>query len=222
MAPFLLCALMNGAFRKKLGQDSRLVMPGLGLQFPFIHITRTVMSENTRWILTPSRLSPKTIATPLLGDLLSVLHENNRRAIQQPDKGVNKMKREVGLWIDHRPAVIVTLLDREEKTDHVRSGIEQYVQDSWLGDDSREDKQNTQKRRFASYLSKYYDEVIAYLRYADAILILGPGVAKSELQKELEKQVLGEHVFGIETTDRMTDRQVAAKAREYFWGNDTL
>lgn len=128
------------------------------------------------------------------------------------------MKKEVGLWIDHREAVIVTLFDQEEKTEHVTSDIEKYVQDSGLGDDSKEDKRDRLDRRFDSHLSKYYDEVIACLRHADSILIFGPGVAKSELQKELEEQALGEHVFGIETSGSMTDAQVAAKVRRYFQG----
>lgn len=128
------------------------------------------------------------------------------------------MKKEVGVWIDHRQAVVVTLFDREEKTGHIASGFEKYVQDSGAGDDSGEDKRDRQDRRFDDYLSKYYDAVIACLRDADSILIFGPGMAKSELQKQLEEQALGKHIFGIETTDSMTDAQVVAKVRKYFQG----
>jgi hypothetical protein len=58
--------------------------------------------------------------------------------------------------------------------------------------------------------------VIACIRDADSILILGPGEAKGELQKQLEGQALGERIVGIETTDKMTDSQVAAKVRQHF------
>lgn len=129
------------------------------------------------------------------------------------------MRKAAGVWIDHRHAVIVTLFDQEEKIERIASDIEQYVQDSGLGDDSGEDKRDRQDRRFDDYLSKYYGKVIASLRDADSILLFGPGVAKSELQKQLEKQALGEHIFGIETTDSMTDAQVAAKVRKYFQGD---
>ena len=128
------------------------------------------------------------------------------------------MKKEVGLWIDHRQAVKVTLFDQEEKTEHITSGIEKYVQDAGSGDDTSEDKRSRLDRRFDSHLSKYYGKVIAYLRNADSILIFGPGVAKSELQKQLEEQSLGERIFGIETTDSMTNGQVAARVRKYFQG----
>lgn len=128
------------------------------------------------------------------------------------------MKKEMGLWIDHRQAVIVTLFDQEEKIVRITSDIEKYVQASRSGDDSREDKRAKQDRGFDDHLSRYYGEVIAYLRNADSILLFGPGEAKGELQKQLEEQALNERIVGIETTDSMTDAQVAAKVRKYFHG----
>jgi stalled ribosome rescue protein Dom34 len=128
------------------------------------------------------------------------------------------MKKEVGLWIDHREAVIVTLFDQEEKTERITSDIEKHVHDSGLGNDSGENRRAALDRRFDDHLSRYYGEVIAYLDNADSILIFGPGVAKNELQKQLEEQALGERISGIETTDNMTDGQVVAKVREYFEG----
>ena len=62
----------------------------------------------------------------------------------------------------------------------------------------------------------YYDAVIACIRKAESILIFGPGEAKGELQKRLESNNLGERIVGIETVDKMTDRQIAAKVRQYF------
>ena len=34
------------------------------------------------------------------------------------------MKKEVGLWIDHREAVLVTITDEEEKTTRIYSDME--------------------------------------------------------------------------------------------------
>jgi hypothetical protein len=47
-------------------------------------------------------------------------------------------------------------------------------------------------------------------------LIFGPGEAKDELKERLQENNLGGRIAGIETVDRMTDRQVAAKVRKYF------
>lgn len=48
----------------------------------------------------------------------------------------------------------------------------------------------------------------------DSIQIFGPGEAKSELEKRLKSKELGERIIGVETVDKMTDRQIAAKVRE--------
>jgi hypothetical protein len=54
------------------------------------------------------------------------------------------------------------------------------------------------------------------MRDAEAILIFGPGEAKGELRKRLERNNLGGRIVGMETVDKMTDRQIAAKVRRYF------
>ncbi|MGZ3495417.1 MAG: hypothetical protein ACXWM6_13620, partial [Thermodesulfobacteriota bacterium] len=54
---------------------------------------------------------------------------------------------------------------------------------------------------------------------AESILIFGPGEAKGELKKRLVRNKLGGRIVGIETIDRMTDRQIAAKVRRYFQEN---
>jgi hypothetical protein len=65
-------------------------------------------------------------------------------------------------------------------------------------------------------LNTYYDAVASAVRDAESLLIFGPGEAKGEFRKRLEKNNLGGHVAAVETADKMTDRQIAAKVREYF------
>ena len=86
------------------------------------------------------------------------------------------------------------------------------------GETSLSIKSRRQDRRFDAHLTTYYDEVIIFLRDADAVLIFGLGEAKGELQKQLEGQALGERIVRIETTDSMTDGQIAAKVRQHFQG----
>jgi len=76
-------------------------------------------------------------------------------------------------------------------------------------DDSRE-------KKLTGQLNIYYDAVIASIRVADAILLFGPGEAKGELQERIEKSRLRGRIVAVETVDKMTDRQIAAKARQYF------
>ena len=57
---------------------------------------------------------------------------------------------------------------------------------------------------------------MASIHDADAILVFGPGEAKGELKKRLDRAKIGGHIAVMETTDKLTDRQIAAKARKYF------
>ena len=75
---------------------------------------------------------------------------------------------------------------------------------------------DSRQKRFTGHLNIYYDAVIACIRDAESILIFGPGEAKGELKTRLERDNLGGHVVGIETVDKMTDRQIAAKVRQHF------
>jgi len=75
---------------------------------------------------------------------------------------------------------------------------------------------DSHEREFTGHLNRYYDEVIEAIRDAESILLFGPGEAKGELKKRLERDKLGVHIIAVETVDKMTDRQIAAKVREYF------
>ncbi|NOT58561.1 MAG: hypothetical protein HOP18_28530 [Deltaproteobacteria bacterium] len=126
------------------------------------------------------------------------------------------MKKQVGLWIDHRETIIVTLGAHEEETKRIESDMERYGRSSGKPGSGNSTAENQQDRRFTNYLNSYYDEVIASIREADAILIFGPGEAKDELHARLVKDKLGERVIAVETEDKMTDPQIAAKVRRHF------
>jgi len=130
------------------------------------------------------------------------------------DRGQPTVSREVGLWIDHRKAVIVILAGQHEDVRQLTSHMEKHVRYSGAAqEDSAEDQRD---RRFTGHLNRYYDDVVACIRDANAILILGPGEAKTELVARLGSGALRACVVGIETVDKMTDRQIAARVRQHF------
>jgi len=120
------------------------------------------------------------------------------------------MNKNVGVWIDHRKAVIVRITDGVEEIHSIVSGVEKHVHHSG---GSPEDQQD---HRFTNHLKEYYAKVIAFLHDAHSILILGPGEAKGEFEKRLRTESLGARIDGIEAEDKMTDHQIAAKVREHF------
>ncbi len=125
------------------------------------------------------------------------------------------MKSEIGLWIDHRQAVIVVVTDAGEETKRIISNMEQHVRFS-SGSSEDGSQEDVRDRQFGNRLNSYYDEVIAVIRDADSIQIFGPGEAKGELEKRLEHEGLKGRIVDIETVDKMTDRQIAAKVRQRF------
>lgn len=132
------------------------------------------------------------------------------------------MSTQLGLWIDHKKATIVTVTAQGEAISEVLSDVEKQLRRS--GDSplkgSYEALQvpadNSRQRSLTGELNNYYDEVIGQIRDADSILIVGPGAAKHELQKRLEDNRLGAKIVGVETVDKMTDPQLAAKVRQHF------
>jgi hypothetical protein len=130
-------------------------------------------------------------------------------------EGKNPMNKQVGLWIDRNKAVIVTIANNVEARSIITSDMEHYVLYSTVvpGDGSPE---NPRDRRFWNHLGEYYDKIIAHIRDATEIQIFGPGVAKSELEKHLEREGLGIHIVSMEDAERMSDHQIGIKVQKRF------
>jgi hypothetical protein len=132
------------------------------------------------------------------------------------------MKTKAGLWIDHAKAVIVTVTDKAEEIRLVRSNVEKQLRRSGGSvsttsyDPQHVPADDARERDYTRQLNFYYDEVISRIRAAEFVLIFGPGEAKGELQKRMEKNKPSGRIVGMETADKMTKRQIAAKVRQYF------
>jgi hypothetical protein len=98
------------------------------------------------------------------------------------------MKTSVGLWIDHREAIIVILTKNGEETKHIESGIEKQLLRSGRSpsNESFESQlvaaDDTRERDYREHLANNYSQVIACVGDADPVLIFGPGEAKGGLR----------------------------------------
>jgi hypothetical protein len=126
------------------------------------------------------------------------------------------MKKQTGIWIDHRGAFVVSIDEGIETTERIESGMEKHVRfsggassEDGLADDQRD-------RQYAEHLRIYYDDVILNVRDAQSLLLMGPGEAKGELEKRLTSKGMGGRIVGVETVDKMTDHQIAAKVRQHY------
>jgi hypothetical protein len=132
------------------------------------------------------------------------------------------VKKEVGLWIDHRKTVFVMIENEVEVIREIKSNMEKHVRFS-SGTHSKASNssegstaEDVRDRQFGDHLEQYYEGVISFIRDADSILIFGPGEAKVELESCLKRNNLGERIVGVETVDKMTDPQIASKVRDHF------
>jgi hypothetical protein len=135
------------------------------------------------------------------------------------------METGTGVWIDSRTALIARVAADGEDSGEIRRittdlekqlrlssgerGGTAYGPQSAPSDDMRE----TSSRR---NLRVFFDEVVAAVRGSPRIFVFGPGEPKREFKKRLERDGLGGRVDEIETAGFLTDRQVAARARDHF------
>ena len=132
------------------------------------------------------------------------------------------MRTKVGLWIDHKKAVVVTVTDKGEEIRLLISAVEKHLERS--GDSPLKGYHESQKvpaddirqRTLTGHLNIYYAAIMACIGDAESILIFGPGEAKGELKKRLVRNNLGGRIAGVETVDKMTGPQIAAKVRRRF------
>lgn len=124
------------------------------------------------------------------------------------------MKKQAGLWIDNRKAVIVLISGGMEEVKTIEYGVEKPVR--FLSGSALGSSGDMHDHRFGYHLNSYYDQVIALVRSAETIQIFGPGDAKNELEKRLKNEGLKGRALSLETTDPMTESQITAKVRELF------
>jgi len=130
------------------------------------------------------------------------------------------MDRNVGLWIDHKQAFVIS--DQDGIVEVIPSHIEppaHYSGGTQLGGklNQKTDTEFRKSDRFRLQLKKYYQQVISSLKDANSIFIMGPGEAKIEFQKAIKRyKSLQGRVLKVETADKMTKNQMVAYVRNFY------
>jgi hypothetical protein len=135
------------------------------------------------------------------------------------------MNTNVGLWIDRRKAIVVTVTDQGENTRLIRSRAERQlphaggspVEEAY--DRAQVPAHDNRQRTLKAHLNIYYGAVMASIRQAESILIFGAGEAMRELRNRLTRANLSGRIAGMEAADKMTDHQIAAKVRQHCQDN---
>lgn len=124
------------------------------------------------------------------------------------------MSHQVGIWIDHKKAVIVSASAGEVTAKTVKS--EAGPHPHYSGSQEGGGEKKYEERRDQD-LDQYYDAVIGQLGQPDALLLFGPGEAKLQLKERLGRsKTLSARIVAVESTDKMTDPQIVAKVKEHY------
>ncbi|MCX7011213.1 MAG: hypothetical protein NTW86_01365 [Candidatus Sumerlaeota bacterium] len=114
------------------------------------------------------------------------------------------MKKTLGVWIDHKKAVIVIVTNQAEELKLMISHVEKRpgrsgdTPSAMHWEPQRLSADDSRQREITGHLNVYYDAVIACIRDADEVLVFGPGEAKGELKERIERSGLGGRVVSVQ------------------------
>jgi stalled ribosome rescue protein Dom34 len=119
------------------------------------------------------------------------------------------------IWIDHHEARVFhfNAIDVEHHTLHPNNPAMHIHH-----------KANTIGSGHETLDQSFLHETSAAVATAGAVLIVGPGSAKTELAKHITQHdpKLKEKILGVETVDHPTDGQIVAYARKFFKSADRM
>ena len=124
------------------------------------------------------------------------------------------MNAKVGIWIDHKKAVIVSVARDHNAVTRLQSALRPHRHYHGAQDGGGEKKYEA---RHAQRVSHFVDAVARHVERGDEVLILGPGESKGALARRI-RQI--KSLKGVATTaaaaDKLTEAQIVAAVRRRY------
>jgi stalled ribosome rescue protein Dom34 len=124
------------------------------------------------------------------------------------------MNAKLGIWIDRKKAVIVSVARDHSAITHVRSSLRPHSDFHGAQDGGGEKKYEA---RHEQGMAHFVDAVARHVERGDEVLILGPGESKSALARRV-RQI--KSLKGVATTttaaDKLTEPQLVALVRRRY------
>ena len=119
------------------------------------------------------------------------------------------------VWIDHRLAKILNFNDSANETTLVHSTH---------AHEHLHHKANSGDSGHSAIDKKFLERVSQSLAHAGAIFIVGPGNAKTELQRYIEHAhpLIAAKISAVETVDHPSDGELLAQGRRFFVADDRM
>jgi len=135
------------------------------------------------------------------------------------------MEKQVGIWIDTKKAIIVTLDGhKEEKITEIDSEVENSVYHNKEGDKGtfsgshHSDSETKFDNRKKEQMDYYLDAVMDYIKGSDYLYIFGPAETKIKLEQRIrDKKSLGKiNLKAVETAGNMTLNEIVAQVKDFY------
>lgn len=135
----------------------------------------------------------------------------------------------IGIWLDKNQAFIVTLENGKELTHIIPSGIEHFKIHGGSGtrlkggpQDVVQDSKYLEREKHQT--KNYFNEIISYVKDTDTLALFGPAGTNDKLKKEIEEfhKPLNEKVVAVKKVDSMTDNQIRALIRDFFFSKTII
>jgi stalled ribosome rescue protein Dom34 len=125
------------------------------------------------------------------------------------------MSKHTIVWLDHQEAHIFHVQPDTFSETSVRASVRHL---------HRHPKGATEHTSHPDDAKHFFDDVSHALEGAQEILVVGPGTAKLHFLKHVHKHQPGleSKIFGVETVDHPSDKQLVAYAKHYFAAADRM
>jgi len=132
------------------------------------------------------------------------------------------MSNKAGIWIDREHAILIMLANGGQGIATFIVGepksfpptTESRAQHAYTPNDFQPEDRIERKEQAAR--KQMYDAILTTLQGVESLIVLGPGEAKKEFAKHIESKRPQHMLVEIETADKMTEPQLAAKVRQHF------
>ncbi len=135
------------------------------------------------------------------------------------------MEKQVGIWIDSKKAIIVTLDgQKEEKITEIDSEVENSVYHNKEGNkgtfsgNRHSDSETKFDNRKKEELDYFLKSVMFYVKGSDYLYIFGPAETKIKLEQKIRENKSLEKINlkAVETSDSMTLNEIVARVKEFY------
>ena len=124
------------------------------------------------------------------------------------------MNAKLGIWIDRKKAVIVSVARDHSAVTHLRSSVRPHSHYHGAQDGGGEKKYEA---RHEQDVAHFVDAVARHIERGDEVLILGPGESKGALARRIRQiKALKSVATKTSAADKLTDAQLVAAIRRRY------